>query len=309
MVSSGSELPEAPLSSPVQVRDSTGALITDAVALANGREHACAVRMNGNVWCWGANANGQLGNGVALGTMPPPVPSPVAVQVVTTVGTPLTGIVEMAAGDRHSCGRDGTGKVWCWGDNTNAQLGDGTTTARSTAAPVLVAPAGVPFVGAVDLASGAAHVCMHDASNQVWCWGESGGQVPDGTGLQRANPVMVGASASYATGQFHTCLVNADSTISCAGWNGHARLGIGTGTGFSDGNHAMLAAVLATPGGSSLTGAAQVAAGGESCAVMLDTSVLCWGDDGYGQVGTGLARPHPRRCCGWTGRPSQTLLR
>src|SRR5262249_31141214 len=96
-----------------QARDATG-VITDATAVASGKDNTCALRSGGSVWCWGDT----IGNA--------------AVQTVKTDTTPLTGIVEIGLGLAHRCGRDANGGVWCWGANGGGQLGDGTTTLRPT---------------------------------------------------------------------------------------------------------------------------------------------------------------------------------
>src|SRR5262245_27668782 len=120
----------------LQVIDANGP-ITDATAVTAGREHACALRAGGSVWCWGLNNQGQLGNGVPL--TPAPQPSSVAVQVVQANMMPLTGMVTVRSGETHTCALDAAGALWCWGSNFNGQLGDGTTMARSTSAQVMLA--------------------------------------------------------------------------------------------------------------------------------------------------------------------------
>ena len=289
----------------IQVKDTTSAAITDATAIGAGRDHACAVRTSGTVWCWGLNAVGQIGNGAgSAGTL-----APAAVQVVMTNNMPLTGIVDVRAGDGHTCARDGTGGLWCWGQNADGELGDGTTTAHNKAAAVLVAPAGASFVGATDLMIGASHNCTHKVGDELWCWGQNNGALLDTTGTSKPNPIKIGTAAQVATGRFHSCQINADTSISCGGWNGHARLGIGTGTGYSDGNHTTPVTVLASPGGSPFVGAMRLAAGGESCALMQDSSVQCWGDDAYGQTGTGVSETVPAPVVHANGTPLTGVAR
>jgi alpha-tubulin suppressor-like RCC1 family protein len=291
-----------PSATRVQVRDATSELVTDATAIAAGREHACAIRAGGAVWCWGANERGQLGNNASL-AMPPP-PQPVAVAVVMGNGVPLADIVEIGGGYDFSCARDAAGGVWCWGNNADGTLGDGATAPRSAAGPVLDAPMGPPLTGALALRVGNGMACVRKADDAWWCWGRNHeGQFGDTTQVNRASPVPLGTAATPALGMWHTCYVEADTTITCAGWNGHARLGLGTGAGYSDGSHPAPEKVLTTRGGPPLTGAVEVAAGGLSCARMQDASVMCWGDNHYGQTGTGQGEVVPARVRAADGTP------
>lgn len=287
----------------VQARDSTSSPIADATAISAGREHACAIRTGGAVWCWGANDRGQLGNNAPLSPLPPPKPA--AVAVVKANGTPLAGIVEVGGGYDYTCARDAAGGVWCWGSNAGGQLGDGTVTSRSTAAPVLDAPMGAPLTGALDLDVGASVACVHKAGDEIWCWGRNtNGQFGDTTAINHPSPVVLATTRSLALGNWHTCYVEADGTIACSGWNGHGRLGIGTGgAGSSDGNHLVKEKVLTAPGGPVFGNAAAVVAGGVTCALTQDARVFCWGDNNYGQSGTGQGEVVPTEVVTEDGMP------
>lgn len=281
-----------PSATRVQVRDATSVAITDAIAVGAGREHACAIRAGGAVWCWGANERGQLGNNVALSPAPPPRPA--AVAVVRSNGLPLTNIVEVGGGGSFTCARDADGGVWCWGDNSGGLLGDGTTTGRSVAAPVLDAPMGAPLTGALALHVGRSVACVRKADDATWCWGQNGnGQFGDGTQASHPSPVLLGTTRSVGLGTYHSCRVEPDATVSCAGWNGHARLGIGTGGGFQGAVLPTWQKVLASRGGPPFTGAVEVVSGGVTCARMQSGGVQCWGDSGYGQTGTGQGETVP----------------
>jgi alpha-tubulin suppressor-like RCC1 family protein len=110
-----------PVSTPVAV-----AGISDAISVAAGGAHTCALLANGTVRCWGGGSAGQLGNG-AVGNSPTPV-----------IVAGLSGAREIAAGIYHTCAALGAGgAVACWGDNADGQLGNGTTIASST--PVVAA--------------------------------------------------------------------------------------------------------------------------------------------------------------------------
>jgi hypothetical protein len=95
-------------------------------AVVAGSEHTCALTRTGAVRCWGANYNGQLGNG---GTSPRRIPGD-----VPGFGGGATAI---AAGHAHTCAVMATGSLSCWGWNFDGQLGDGTTQDRLTGTPVV----------------------------------------------------------------------------------------------------------------------------------------------------------------------------
>ena len=278
-----------PVTEWMQARDTTSAVIADATAVTAGWESACAVRAGGTVWCWG-NINGATS----------------AVRVVRTDDTTLIGIVEIGVGYGHVCGRDGAGAVWCWGTNSAGQLGDGTTTSRPKAAPVLDAPMGPPMTGALALTVGGNHACVRKAGDAVRCWGRNtGGELGDTTQVNRLNPVMVTAASSVAAGQYHTCAVRTDGTAWCSGQAWRNRLGNGVGTYDTPApfTYPTPVQVVTSRDGPPLTNVKQVAAGGVSCALTDAKAVYCWGDSPYGQTGTGAGSTTPALVLTDDGQP------
>jgi hypothetical protein len=85
------------------------------VSLTAGGTHSCALTEGGEAWCWGGNTYGQLGNGTLVDA-----PAPLRVSA-----GPIR-FAEVAAGGAHTCGRSTQGPLYCWGNNLNGQLGDGT---------------------------------------------------------------------------------------------------------------------------------------------------------------------------------------
>jgi alpha-tubulin suppressor-like RCC1 family protein len=138
--------------------------------------HACALTAGGDVWCWGDNFSGELGDGSNQS-------SPVPVKV----GGLEAGIRAVAVGGSHTCVLTKAGGVKCWGGNAGGQLGDGTTADRNS--PVDVA--GLSS-GAVAIAAGASHTCAMLADGSVKCWGTNAqGQLGNGANTDSATPVDV----------------------------------------------------------------------------------------------------------------------
>src|SRR5581483_6270471 len=134
------------------------------IALRAGSTHACLLRQQGGVECWGNNADGQLGDGTFT-------PRSEATRV-----SGLPPATAIAAGDRHTCAVAGEG-VYCWGANTDGQLGDGNPAARPT--PVVV----TGVLGASDVAAGSVSSCAVARDGTVLCWGSNlHGQLGDGSG-------------------------------------------------------------------------------------------------------------------------------
>jgi hypothetical protein len=283
-----------------QVRDAAGQPLTDVVAVGAGYDFACAVKIDGTVWCWGDDSLGQLGSGVTFPMPPakPPPPIPWAVQVITANNKPLTGAAEVVAGDDSACALLHSGGVACWGADTHGQLGDNAMVTRSQAAPA------AGLAGIAEVAIGEETACARTTSNNILCWGaQSGGALLDGSMTDHLTPVVVANAASFATGKSYTCFVGPDTTITCAGWGAHGRLGLGFGESYGDGNHYVPVQALNAFGGAPFSGVEQVAAGGVTCARMIDSSVYCWGDDTYGTTGTGVGSTVPLPVIFADGKP------
>ena len=141
-----------------------------------------------------------------------------------TVSLPLSATA-VAAGDFHTCALLANGAVRCWGQNWFGQLGDGTTTNRTTPATVS------GLSGATAVTAGGYHTCARLTDGTVRCWGWNYfGQLGDGTTTRRSTPATVsglsGATAVTAGG-YHTCALLGDGTVRCWGWNNYGQLGNG----------------------------------------------------------------------------------
>ena len=158
------------------------------VQLAAGGAHACAVLQDQRVKCWGLNERGQLGDG---STVDRSIPVPVKVEA----GNDLTGVVEVAAGNAHTCARLDTGAVQCWGSRANGRLGDNSSSDRPTAGPVTGIDGASDDASAIAISSGASGSCALMADKSLRCWGV-GGRNGDGTMTDALTPSKVLASGS-----------------------------------------------------------------------------------------------------------------
>jgi alpha-tubulin suppressor-like RCC1 family protein len=120
--------------------------LSDVAGVSAGQYHTLVLKTDGSVWAFGANSYGQLGDQTTtLRT------SPVAVKLAD--GAALTGVVTVAAGSNHSLALKSDGTVVAWGYNSNGQLGDTTTTQRTSAVPVKLLD-GTPLTGVIAIAAG-----------------------------------------------------------------------------------------------------------------------------------------------------------
>lgn len=286
--------------------------------LAAGAEHACAVRHDGGILCWGSNGAGQLGTAGLWAETQGVHRTPVPVQAEV----PFT---QVAAGREHTCALDQAGAAWCWGANDRGQLGDGSFTRSDR--PVAVS-GGRTWV---KLAAGLDHTCGLDAEGSVACWGHgANGQLGDGTASTTATPVAVVEGVRFAeitAGGFTSCGLDARGGAHCWGdlpWNAASStvrsalpvampgavpfttVAVGLehvcGLDGAGGAHCAGRNGLGQLGDSTLTAAGtprrvvggrayrSIAAGAyHTCAVGGDGVTDCWGRNVRGELGDGMA--------------------
>lgn len=233
--------------------------------IALGDFHTCALRENGRPYCWGRNNAGQVGDGTTQGRWRP----------VSVPG--LRRVAQIVTGAQHSCALHTNGTVSCWGANGSGQLGDRSFTDRLT--PVSV----IGLRRVVALSAGGNHTCALRDTGMVLCWGENAaGQLGDGTTTNRNQPTNVipfGRVRQISAGSNHTCAVHNFNNVFCWGSNSSGQVGDGS---FTDRLQAVR--VLRLP----VQSIVQVSAGGlHSCALAMDGSAYCWGNNAAGQLGDG----------------------
>lgn len=322
------------VSSPVFSDPSSSYLLSGVVGVAGGLTFTCAVRNSlGGISCWGSASLGQLGDGTTTDKN-------YAVTSYTPdfyLGTPpfgqlvyssVHGGAVLASGDNHSCallevtyvatGPYTAREVRCWGRNDQGQIGDGTTTNRTSMTAVSGGTA-----GAVAVAAGASHSCLLTYAGVVSCWGlNSSGQLGDGTTTNRTTPVSVSLSLpaiAITAGDAHTCALLSDSTVRCWGrnrWTDYSPARSGT-IGCNDSTTDVFSSPTAVKDGElsgmpTLEGVRAIAAGGRhTCALMAAGTVRCWGLNNWGQVAGGDESSDSRAADApvyQTGQPAITAI-
>lgn len=180
--------------------------------------HVCGVRVNSSAFCWGANDDGQCGNGE---------------QGIETTPVEVTGItdaIEITAGGGHACVRRTSG-LSCWG--ASQLVGDGSVQ-RRLVPTTITTPANI----VVGVASGDNFTLVQGDLGPLYCWGLSGsGQCGDGADFTAGGPVYLSPIATLTTelrtaffdaGGSHACAYNsATERTSCWGSNELGELGSG----------------------------------------------------------------------------------
>ena len=250
----------------------------EAVRLAAGRRHTCAVSAVGGVKCWGDNSFGQLGDGTDEGPRTTPV---------DVVGLD-SDVVAVTAGYSHTCALMSVGTVKCWGFSRAGRFSSDTRISSNFTPVDVTLPEGL----VTSLSAGYRHTCAV-VSGLVFCWGGNDyGQLGRGTTDTGLDPGRVedlnGIAVSVSAGRYHTCAVLASGRAECWGQNWEGQVGDG------DVDYATKTIVLKPTdvideSGDALTNVRGVVAGdyAHSCAMTLGGAVLCWGSKIWCEVGDG----------------------
>ena len=265
--------------------------------VAASANHSLFVKSDGTLWAMGGNSAGQLGDGTTTDrNSPVPVTTSTSViavaagsyqsLLVTSDGklwdmgsfsVPVaTNVIAVAVGSGHCLYVTNDGKLWAMGYNQYGELGDGTTTDRSTPVPVTNS-SGTQYTNVTAIAAGGNKSLFVTSDGKLWAMGNNNyGQLGDGTTTDRSTPVQVDTNViAVAAGMYHSLYVKSDGTLWAMGRNQSGQLGIG----FNDNNaHPTPVQVAAN--------VIALAAGVEhSLFVTSDSKLWAMGFNQYGQLG------------------------
>jgi alpha-tubulin suppressor-like RCC1 family protein len=270
----GSNL-EGQLGQTADIQSTTPLLNARAITFSSnsvGRAHTCGLTLSGIAFCWGSNTEGQLG-------------FPTVTTSVDTAGYVNTGaaFTRLATGGLHSCGITLGGTTLCWGYNDKGQLGNGTTAGGI---------ATVTVSGALtfdSLTAGYKHTCGLTAAGVAYCWGDNTyGQLGDGTTTRSTTPVAVAGGITFVSlsaGFYHTCGIASSGAAYCWGRNTPNSVQESVGGQLGDGTTINRSSPTLVTGG--LTFKSISAGEVTTCGVTTASLAYCWGDNEYGQLGTG----------------------
>jgi alpha-tubulin suppressor-like RCC1 family protein len=259
-------------------------VLTNVTHISVGDTQACALISGGTVDCWGKNDVGQLGNGTRNQTLTP-------TQVVGVLGDtgPLTGIIQISAGENHVCAVKQGGTIYCWGADDYGQLGNSASgTGTYSSYPVLVSG----ITNATQVSSGFLHACALLSDQSVKCWGYNGfGELGTGGRSNTSYPATVlgvGGSGTLvnvtkiSATNLNTCAVISGGSLDCWGIGNNGEIGNG---GVND--SLTPAQVSGVGGEGTLSNVVGVTMGASHvCALIQGGNVDCWGMNGsYGMLG------------------------
>jgi alpha-tubulin suppressor-like RCC1 family protein len=241
--------------------------------VSNGLYHSCGLTTTGDVYCWGLNTSGQLGNGTLIdSTVPVAVTMPAGVTFST-----------IDVGDSHSCALSSQGNAYCWGDNQTVQIGDGTQTNRTIPTAVSM-PTDVTFV---TISAGGYQTCALSSINTAYCWGVYRWRTSNNDWIYSATPRLTNVPSgstsvtSIDVGFMHICIITNIGKAYCGGQNLNRSLGTGSSAEWSDMSAVLLPSDVTV---------SHISAGRyHTCAVTTNGVLYCWGKNENGRLGTGTS--------------------
>ncbi|MBI0085728.1 MULTISPECIES: RCC1 domain-containing protein [Bifidobacterium] len=254
---------------------------TKFTRISAGFTHSLAIGSDGNLYSWGDNSSGQLGNGTtdSLGT-----PSKVSLP------TGVPKFTQISAGTNHSLALGSDGNLYSWGYNYHGELGNGNSGSvvpLPTPSKRIMPTDGTKFT---QISTGYNHSLALGSDGNLYSWGDNAyGQlgrsisgVNDGTPRKVNLPTGVSRFTQVIAGGYHSLALGSDGNLYSWGDNSKGQLGRVT-SGTQDGTPGK----VAMPTGVTITQASApgTISGDFSLALGSDGNLYSWGDATYGRLG------------------------
>jgi uncharacterized repeat protein (TIGR02543 family) len=250
-------------------------------------DHSSALTSEGRIFTWGNNFYGQLGDGTTTNRT---TPTEITSQFNLYAGET---IIQVSLGYSDSSALTSQGRIFTWGINNSGQLGDGTTTNRTTPTEITSQfnlHAGESIIQA---SLGWGHSSALTSEGRIFTWGNNFyGQLGAGTTTNRNTPTEITSHFNIHTGEtiiqvslgiFHSSAITSEGRIFTWGYNGFGQLGDGTTT-----DRAIPTEITSQFNLHIGETIMQVLFKSyHSSALSSEGRILMWGNNGYGQLGDG----------------------
>jgi alpha-tubulin suppressor-like RCC1 family protein len=233
-----------------------------------GDDVACGITTDEAAFCWGGYHTRAVGDGALAG-------SPRLTPARVSGGHRFQAV---AAGGDHACALTGEGEAYCWGSDSQGQLGRG---AAGNPSPVPVAVAGGHRFASI--VAGGQHTCALTAGGTAYCWG-NGAALGAQRSASSATPVPVSGGHTFlhlSSGSLHTCGITPAGRAYCWGWNNMGQLGI---------DSPPFASEIPVAVAGNRVFAAVSTGYQHTCAIAPGGELFCWGENASREFGT--AQPH-----------------
>ena len=248
-----------------------------ASSISAGFGLSCATQ-SGKAYCWGDDEYGALGDGGSTDSSVP--------VAADTIGALAGKTLTQISANTEACALDSLGAAYCWGFNSDGQLGDGAT--ANSSVPVAVDTSDV-LAGKTltQITAGNGAACALDSTGRAYCWGY---ELGDGSTASSSVPVAVDTSGVLAgktltqisTSGLHTCALDSTGKAYCWGRGDFGDLGDG---GSTDSTVPVAVNTTGALSGKTLT---QITTGEiDTCAIDSVGAAYCWGHNDYGDLGDG----------------------
>jgi alpha-tubulin suppressor-like RCC1 family protein/type II secretory pathway pseudopilin PulG len=252
--------------------------------IAGNNKISCAISMYNQSFCWGYNQDGEIGNSQ-------PIDQSLVPMATDTTGV-LNGktITSITAGYWHVCAIASDNNAYCWGYNSDGELGNNDSVDGIITHPVAVNTSGVLSGKTITaISAGQLHTCVIASDNNAYCWGaNASGQLGNNSTTQSLVPVAVNTSGvlsgktvkAIATGYNSTCVIASDNNAYCWGDNGTGELGNNSTT------QSNVPVAVNTAGVLSGKTIKSIAINQyHTCAIASDNQAYCWGRGNSGELG------------------------